>query len=201
MTEPGDHYLNEASSSSSDEKHGVTAMDEPTNRVKPSKKASMLKVLSTPRRKLTVQGAGVQVRRVQRGAGGWRSRRWHPHVDLTGVTLYSGRTGHTGACTAPGASVAGDGTAPSTLTRSRHAALPQMLPPGCSVSDPSYSIKVGVTRVVLCVCMLAPAGQSSIGAETAFARGCSRHPQAQQRPTAALVMPPRMLTPFAYRQP
>ena len=60
MTEPG--YLNEASSSSTDESRNVAAMDEPVNRLKPSKKASMLKVLSTPRRKLTVQGAGVQVR-------------------------------------------------------------------------------------------------------------------------------------------
>ena len=37
-------------------------MEEPAHRVRPSKKASMLKVLSAPRRKLRDQGVGVQVR-------------------------------------------------------------------------------------------------------------------------------------------
>ncbi|GBF87299.1 hypothetical protein Rsub_00010 [Raphidocelis subcapitata] len=56
--------------------HAVGSMAQPAHRVTPSKKARMLKVLSTPQRKLAAQGSGVQ-----------------------------------------------------------------MLPPGCSISDPSYSIK------------------------------------------------------------
>jgi len=67
MTEP----------SYSAEGHAVGTMEAPAGRVTPSKKAFMLKTLSTPRRKLTSQGGGAQ-----------------------------------------------------------------MLPPGCSISDPSYSIKV-----------------------------------------------------------
>lgn len=41
--------------------HSVGTMDAPAHRVKPSRKAAILKVLSTPRRKLGTQGGGAQV--------------------------------------------------------------------------------------------------------------------------------------------
>lgn len=41
--------------------HTVATMSEPENRPRPSKKAQMLKVLSSPRKKLSTQGGGLQM--------------------------------------------------------------------------------------------------------------------------------------------